>query len=320
VTVFVAGRGDVADGARAGLAERFPDVSVVAVPGPRPPPPEVTGDVLLAPFDLDRHLLVALAGRVGWVHVSSAGVDGFPLEQLPASVRVTCARGASAGPIAEYVMALILACEKRLPEVWIDAPPTRRFGPLGDQLWATDNELDGKVLGVLGLGAIGRRVSALGLAFGMEVVATRRRPELGGPPGVRVVPSAAQLWPVVDHLVLCAALTAGTSRLLDAAALSAMKPGAHVVNVGRGGLVDHAALARAVDSGRVGRASLDVVDPEPLPTGHPLYGHPNVRISPHVAGLGARATRRHLESFFENLSAYRQGLPLPGLVDRAAGY
>jgi phosphoglycerate dehydrogenase-like enzyme len=126
------------------------------------------------------------------------------------------ARTAKRARIAEYVLAAVLTFEKRLNDAWIDAPPAQQFGPLGAELWTTDNELSGKVLGIVGLGAIGQRIATLANAFGMKVVAVRRHPGRGAPAGVKLVGSAAELWPVVDHLGFCSALTAETRHIMDA--------------------------------------------------------------------------------------------------------
>ena len=123
-----------------------------------------------------------------------------------------------------------------------------------------------------------------------------------------------------DHVVVSAPATAATRHLIDAAAFDALKPGAHLVNVARGALVDQDALLAALDSGRVATASLDVVDPEPLPEGHPLYAHPGVRLSPHISWSAPDTMDRTVALFAENLRRYRAGRPLQGVVDPIAGY
>jgi phosphoglycerate dehydrogenase-like enzyme len=108
--------------------------------------------------------------------------------------------------------------------------------------------------------------------------------------------------------------------MIDAAALRLMKDGVHLVNIARGALVDQDALLAALDAGKVGRASLDVVDPEPLPAGHPLYTHPNVRLSPHISWSAPRTMRQTMQLFLDNLQRYQNNEPLNGLVDVEAGY
>jgi phosphoglycerate dehydrogenase-like enzyme len=123
-----------------------------------------------------------------------------------------------------------------------------------------------------------------------------------------------------DHLVVAAPATRETRGLLGRDAFAKVKRGVHLVNVARGELVDQDALREALDDGRVACASLDTVDPEPLPEGHWLYTHPKVRLSPHISWSAPGALDRLVAPFVENLGRYRRGEPLVGLVDVAAGY
>jgi phosphoglycerate dehydrogenase-like enzyme len=125
---------------------------------------------------------------------------------------------------------------------------------------------------------------------------------------------------VADHLVIAAPATPATRHLLGAPVFAAVKPGLHLVNVSRGALVDQEALRAALDAGRVAMASLDAVEPEPLPDGHWLYGHPRVRLSPHVSWSMPGAAEVLLAPFIDNLRRYRAGRPLTGVVDLQAGY
>jgi phosphoglycerate dehydrogenase-like enzyme len=254
----------------------------------------------------------ALTPGIRWVHILGAGVDGFPLEVVGDRL-LTCSRGAGAPAIAEFVLAAMLAFEKRLPSSWIDAPPSR---------WNTAElgSLEGRTLGVIGLGAIGSEVARRAAAFDMDVVAVRRRPLPSPRPDVSLCPSLSALLACSDHVVVAAPATAETGRLLDDAALAGVKPGAHLINVSRGSLVDQEALIRALDDGRLALATLDVVEPEPLPDGHPLYRHPRVRLSPHISWSSPRTVARTFELFVDNLARYRSGRSLQGVVDKEAGY
>jgi len=120
--------------------------------------------------------------------------------------------------------------------------------------------------------------------------------------------------------VIAAPSTPETYRLIDKAAFAEMKDGVHLVNIARGTLVDQDALIAALDGGKVARASLDVVDPEPLPAGHPLYTHPKVRLTPHISWSSPVTMPRTMEIFLDNLRRFRNGEPLEGLVDVDAGY
>ena len=301
--------GKVGDAILVGLRGSMPGSEFVAAGGHAA---DDRAEVLVTLNDERVAIEGALADGIRWVHVLGAGVDGFPLDAL-AGRTVTCSKGASAPAIAEFVLASMLAFEKRLPETWVREPPAE---------WnvATLGSLDGKTLGVVGLGAIGSAVAKRALAFDMEVLGLRRTDRPSHIPGVTVGPDLDELLARSDHLVLAAPATASTARLLDEATLGKVKPGVHVVNISRGSLIDQDALLTALDDGRVALASLDVVDPEPLPAGHPLYAHPRVHLSPHVSWSSPQTIVRTFEIFADNLTRYRNGAPLRGHVDLEAGY
>jgi phosphoglycerate dehydrogenase-like enzyme len=301
--------GRFGDTLRAGLQSALPDADLVAAGGPHA---VAQADVLVALADEAPAITAALTPGIDWVHILGAGVDGFPLEVVGERL-LTCSRGAGAAAIAEFVLAVMLAFEKRLPDSWITAPP--------DQ-WNTADlgGLEGRTLGIIGLGAIGSAVAARAAAFGMDVVAIRRRRLPSPVAGVTLCPSMSALLGCSDHVVVAAPATAATGHLIDDDALAGVKPGAHLVNVSRGSLVDQDALVRALDDGRLALATLDVVEPEPLPDGHPLYCHPRVRLSPHISWSSPHTVMRTFELFVDNLARYRSGRPLLGVVDKRAGY
>jgi phosphoglycerate dehydrogenase-like enzyme len=293
------------------VAAVAPDVEFVPVPRSGEIPAEIEGEALLAAHTSPAVLELCSRG-VQWVHCYGTGVDGVPAGVFEGRL-VTCSRGASAIPIAEFVLGAILAVEKRIPDVWLTEPPKAWFAPTGI------GELNTKTLGLVGLGGIGIAVATRAQAFGMRIVATRRRPEASPVPGIEVVP-LDDVLAQADHLVIAAPATAATRHLLDAAALSKVKPGVHVINVARGTLIDDDALLAALDDGRVAMASLDTVWPEPLPAGHPYYSHPKVRVSPHVSWGSERNTQRIVEIFLDNLRHWLAGEPLEGIVDPVEGY
>jgi phosphoglycerate dehydrogenase-like enzyme len=308
-TVVVNSRSRLADGVLAMLEHLVPDERFVAVaPGDAVP---ADAEVLVTLLDDPSGIEELLAPQIRWVHILSAGIDGFPLEAA-AGRQVTCSRGASAAAIAEWVMAVMLAFEKKLPESFINAPPPQFEMPsLGG--------LAGRTLGVMGLGAIGSAIVQRALAFDMTVVALRRT-ATPPPPQVQLAPTLHALVADADHVVLAAPATARTSRVFDADAFGACKAGVHFVNISRGTLVDHDALLVALDNGTVARASLDVVHPEPLPDGHPLYTHPRVRLSPHVSWSSHTSAMVTLQMCVDNLRRYRDGVDVVGVVDIDAGY
>jgi phosphoglycerate dehydrogenase-like enzyme len=288
------------------------DVETVVVAPDEPVDPALRADVLLTyPWGSPNLAELVSVSRVPWIHTIGTGVDRFPLD-LVGDRLLTCSRGASAIPIAEWVLAQMLAFEKRLPASWITAPPAHwNIADLGG--------LHRRTLGLLGLGGIGAAVAERALPFGMRVLAARRSAQSSPLASVELAPFERVLAEA-DHLVLALPATPATRGIVGADALGRVKPGVHLVNVARGSLLDQEALRPALDDGRVALASLDTVEPEPLPEGHWLYGHPRVRLSPHVSWSFPHAFDLLIETFVENLRRRAAGEPLLGVVDLAAGY
>lgn len=285
-----------------------PEVKVVEISGD-PALPEPAASVLLAAYGVN-HGECSWARPVSWVETFSTGIDGYPPALLKGR-RVTSSRGSNAAPIAEFVLAAMLAREKQLPEVWDPGYEGLGAARLGALAHTT--------LGILGLGTIGRAVAHRALAFDMTVLASRARPRPSPIPGVEVA-AFEQVLARSDHLVLAAPLTPSTERVVNAASLGRMKRGVHLVNVSRGALVDQDALLAALDSGQVGRATLDVTDPEPLPPDHPLRRHSCARISSHVSWSSPRLMQPGYDHFCDNLRRFIDGRPLVDIVDVDAGY
>ncbi len=291
------------------LRAEFPDVDVVEIG--QGIPDGVDGDVLFGGWG--QHAALAVRRGVQWVQLSGTGFDGIGEEILAAPI-VTCARGASAVPISEYVLTAMLCFEKNLPDNWLtEAPKHWNFQRM--------DALAGKTLGLVGIGGIGGRVARLALAFDMEVLALRRHVGAGSPvAGARVTADLDEILALADHLVLAAPGTARTRHLLDADAFAKVKPGVHVVNIARGTLVDQDALRAALDDGRVARASLDTVTPEPLPADHWLYAHPRVFLTPHSSWSSTAFFDAAIEIFVDNMHRYVAGEPLLHVIDRDEGY
>ena len=296
------------------IAAACPGVDAVVIPTADPIDPALRADALLTlPWGTPNLADVLATAGVAWVHTVGTGVDRFPLGVVGERL-LTCSRGASAIPIAEWVLAQMLAFEKDLPGVWLRAFPTSwNFHP-------TMGGLHGKTLALLGIGGIGRAIAERALPFGMRVRALRRRAAASPLPGVELATSLEDLVATADHLVLVAPATDDTRGIVGDAALGAVKPGVHLVNVARGSLVDEAALRRALDEGRVALASLDAVEPEPLPEGHWMYEHPRVHLSAHVSWNGPGGEDVLVGKFIANLRRRLRGEPLEGVVDVAAGY
>jgi phosphoglycerate dehydrogenase-like enzyme len=274
--------------------------------------------------------ILARAPKLRWVHSATAGVERV---LTPASrergLVITNARGVFSRPIAEYVMLMILAAARRLPQL-LELQAERTWQPLEAR------ELRDVTVGIVGLGSIGRAVGALATAFGCRVIATRRRPEAGAEAADgagdepflgsvmldRVLPPERldELLAESDFVVLAAPLTPDTVGLIGEASIATMKPGAWVINVARGELVDEHALARAVRNGRIGGAVLDTFREEPLPPTSPLYDLPNVILTPHTSWSSTRVLDRSVDLFCDNLRRYAAGEPLLNVVDPSAGY
>ena len=170
-------------------------------------------------------------------------------------------------------------------------------------------DLRGQTMLQLGAGAIGGHIAAVARAIGLHVVAVRRSPARDGDPAHETHPPSAlaSVLPRADWLVIACPLTPQTRGLIDAGALASLPAGAHLINIGRGEIVDQPALVDALASGRLAGAYLDVFDPEPLPPESPLWGMPNVIVSPHDAASAAGNDRRVFELFQRNLGRWQAG-------------
>jgi phosphoglycerate dehydrogenase-like enzyme len=274
--------------------------------------------------------ILVRAPRLSWVHSATSGVErALTPAALERGVVVTNARGVFSRPIAEYVVMMILAVSRRLPQL-LELQRERTWQPL------EGTELRDVTVGIVGLGSIGRAVGALATAFGCRVVAVRRRPDTGssasdsgedGRPlgeimldrvgGPETLP---ELLAESDFIVLAAPLTPETEDMINAETLAMVKPGAWLINVARGRLIDERALLRALRDGALGGAVLDTFRDEPLPPMSSFYDLPNVIVTPHTAWSSGRVLDRSVELFCDNLRRFATGEPLLNVVDPSAGY
>lgn len=291
-----------------------------------PAEPDVAGAVVDAEVafmsEMRPHHLGA-ARRLRWIHSPAAGVGGMLFPALRDSpVLITNSRGMSAEVIAEHVLALTLALLRKLP-LAIRRQAERR--------WAQDEIAEpppprtvrGSRVTVIGLGGIGTASAARFAALGATVTGVRRRLDAAVPDGVTRVLATGDLHtalPDTDVLVVAAPQTSETRGLIGAAALGLMHPGALLINVSRGRLVDEAALAAALAAGRPGGAGLDVFEHEPLDAQSPLWTLPNVIITPHTAANRPDHWDAATALFARNLRRFARGEPLMNVVDKRAGY
>jgi len=288
--------------------------------GPIPPEAADARMAILAgtlPPRLDE--VLRAAPRLEVVQTVSAGVDWIG-DRLPGGVTLCNASGVHDTPVAEWVLAVILAMTRRLPEFlalqargeWDGRingyDGTRPASPL----WPIP-DLEGRRVLILGHGSIGRAVQARLEPFGARVTGVARHER----PGVRPLSEAGALAAEADIVVVLLPLTAETAGIVDGAFLDAMRPGALLVNAGRGGHVVTDDLVERLRAGRV-RAALDVTDPEPLPEGHPLWSCPGVLITPHVAGTTERWLTRALAFAGDQVRRLAAGEPLENV--RREGY
>jgi phosphoglycerate dehydrogenase-like enzyme len=256
------------------------------------------------------------ADRLSWIHVAAAGVDTLLFDELVASdVLVTNAQGVFDVPIAEYVLASILAFTKDLHGSW----ELQR-----SHQWRHREtlRLAGRRVLVVGTGGIGRATGRLLRAAGMVVRGAGRVARTDDPDFGDVVASAdlARAVTGTDHLVLAAPLTAQTRGLVDAQVLAALPASAQVINSGRGPLLDEDALLAALREGRLAGAALDVFAVEPLPPDHPLWSAPGVVVSAHMSGDVVGWRDDLAAQFFDNLRRWRDGEELRNRVDKVKGY
>lgn len=264
--------------------------------------------------------LLAAAPNLRWVHATASGVDMFMYPAFKQSdVILTGEKGLVGGHLADTGFGLLLALTRQIhaaiklgPDAWAQREAMR----------AQEIELEGLTMGIVGFGGTGRAMARRALGFGMKLLALDEMAVPGGDGVDEVWPTSRlnDLLAASDVVAVCCPLTEVTSHLFDDAAFATMKPGAILVNVTRGEVVDGDALVRALESGRLGGAALDVIDGEPLGPDHPIWSFDNVAMTPHTAGASQLRGPRNIARFVDNIRRYKAGEPLVGVVDKEAGY
>jgi phosphoglycerate dehydrogenase-like enzyme len=265
-------------------------------------------DVLVVSM-LWKNELAGAAGKLKFIQSISSGVDWYNNDVLRAhGIRLASAAGVNAVAVAEHAMALMLALQRRLPEAAINQG-ARHWRGMISEIGAREDQLTGKTLLIVGMGCIGARLAKFAKAFDMRVLATKRDPStgVGAADSVYGNDRLGELLGQADIVALTCPLTPETENLIDAKALAAMKPTAHLINVARGRVVDETALVAALQAGRIAAAGLDVTREEPLPASSPLWAMPNVLITPHTAGETQRYEDAVIDILLENLDRLWRG-------------
>jgi phosphoglycerate dehydrogenase-like enzyme len=253
--------------------------------------------------------------KLRWAQALTAGVEGWlALPDLPSHLTLTCARGTHRESMPENIIGALFYVAKPYAASAQDQKHSKWTNRVAEPL-------NGKTLGILGLGAIGQEVARIASALGMHVIGTRRRPQpLPGIAAVLPPEQTAKVLAQSDFVVLLLPSTPDTQNFINAERLGKMKPTAWLLNFGRGQLIDDSDLIAAVGSKRIAGAVLDVFRQEPLPSEHPFWTTERILVLPHIGGPHPQRDQIVARLFVANLERFLDGQPLKEVVDRAAGY
>lgn len=304
------------------LKKDFPTLQAVNVASFDELPAAVSDAEILVTYSL-REGQLAQAHKLRWIHSTMAGVGPvLTPEVVRRDIVVTNATEVHGGAVAEHAFALLLALAKQLNRAR-DMQHEHRWGLealLADK--PAPRTVIGATLVIVGLGAIGRRVTNMAKAFGMRVIGVRQDPARGGENADRVVgfDQINEVLPEADFLLLAAPVTETTRNMMNRERLALLKPSAFIINVARGALVDEAALIEALREKRIAGAALDVFVEEPLPENSELWRLKNAIITPHSAGLNEKLWELQYNVLAENLRRFQAGEPLLNVVNKQRGY
>jgi len=263
---------------------------------------------------------IEAAPNLRWVQWIGAGVDHAPLDALKArGILLTNNRGVHANNIAEHVIGLMIAIARNFPRL-VHAQDEQSWS-IDDNRW-TVKELAGSRALILGAGNIGKAlaIKAVGMGLEVDVMGRNRRASFIDGVTYRTIDELDSVLPKADHVIIGIPLTPETLNLFDERRIGLMKPGSVIYNVGRGPILNTAALIGALESGHLGAAGIDVSDPEPLPKGHPLWSAPNVFITGHTSGRTPFYWQRGGRILRANIAHYLAGETLENMVDYDQGY
>jgi phosphoglycerate dehydrogenase-like enzyme len=304
------------------IRKRWPEMRVVHLPDYDKLPEELPDTDIFVGYSL-RAKQLKDAKKLKWLHSTAAGVAQLMYPELRDSgILVTNPSGVFSVPMAEHTMGLLLALARNFPDS-VRQQDLARWSQ--QQLWDKPQhltELNGQVLLIVGYGSIGRELAKRARAFEMRVWGVTRSGE-GDRAHVEKIFPVARLkdaLPESDYVVISAPETAETKHLIGAPEIAKMKRTARLINVGRGSLLDEEALIRALESGALGGAALDVAQTEPLPADSPLWKAPNLMITPHTSALSDRLWNRQAALLLELLERWFDGRELFNRVDFGRGY
>lgn len=264
--------------------------------------------------------LLQKAPKLKWVHSASSGVDIYAYPEFRDSeIVLTGEKGLVGGHLADHGFALLLTMTRNLQRAI-------KLGPEGwtsrSELRAEEIELDGLTLGILGFGGTGQAMAKRGRAFGLRCLAVDNNKLEGNDDVAEVwgLDSIPELLSLSDIVAICLPLTSETQGFFNDEVFSQMRKGSFLINVTRGEIVDDKALQRALDSGHIRGAGLDVHTVEPMPTDHPFWNYENVVMTPHTAGASQLRSGRNIDRFVQNIGRWRTNEELLGVYDKQAGY
>jgi D-2-hydroxyacid dehydrogenase (NADP+) len=304
------------------LRARWPDMRVVHLPDYDTLPKELPDTDIFIGYSLRAEQLKD-ARKLKWIHSTAAGVAQLMYPELrDTGILVTNPRGVFSVPMAEHTLGMMIAMARNYP----DSVRFQEKSTWGQQtLWNMPQqltELNGKILLIVGFGSIGAELAKRAKAFEMRVWGVTRSGKGDASLAEKIVPASElkDVLPEADYVVIAAPETTETKQLIGTAEISKMKRGARLLNVGRGSLLDEAALIVALESRHLGGAALDVTSVEPLPADSPLWRAPNLFITPHTSAVSDRLWQRETELLADLLERWFSGREMKNIVDLGRGY
>jgi phosphoglycerate dehydrogenase-like enzyme len=304
------------------IRARYPEMRVLHLPNYDPLAQELPDTAIFVGYSLRAEQLVH-ARELQWIHSTAAGVAQLMYPELRQSgITVTNASGIFSVPMAEHTMGLILAMARNFPDsVRYQDQSKWSVQVLWDRTQHL-TEINGSVLLIVGYGSIGRELARRAKAFDMSVWGVTRSGKGDSTYTEKIFPASQlnEALPPADYVVIAAPETSETKHLIGAEQIARMKRGARLINVARGSLLDESALLKALESGALGGAALDVTGAEPLPPESPLWKAPNLFITPHTSAISERLWLRETELFLKLLDEWFSGKELSNRVDFSRGY